>query len=227
MIFGHLELEAILQINDKTRLDAIKSYVSTDEAAITLMEIQPEGSGSFIDVTSDKYLDWQYSTDGTKTITLRITTDGSPETFTKDIEVLSVADDALFSGDAELVPHEPEIMNWTRDGRNSFLDIHRLAQDRILTYLDEQRIHDSNGDKLTKAAIVDIEEVNDWSKFMVLMFIFEGLSNQVDDIFDRKAMKYREDMVNARNRGILRFDSDGDGTADTDKDMRTYRMVRR
>jgi hypothetical protein len=226
-IFPSLELEQKLQVDDKTRLDARKSFISTGEAAITLVEIQPEASESFIDVTSNKYLDWQYATNGTKSVIVRITTDGAPVTFSKDIEVLSIADDKLFSGDAELVPHEPDVLQYTREGRNSFLDVHRTAQDRILTWLDEHRIWDDNGDRLTKAAIIDLEEVNDWSKFLTLKMIFEGLSNAIDDIFHEKAMRYESMMVSARNRASLRLDRDGDGEEDLPRqDMRSLRMHR-
>lgn len=235
MIFGNLKLENILQVNDKTRLDARGSYISKGEADISMVEIEPEAGFGFIEVTGivednqsdDWHLDWQYSVDGTKTVSVRITTDGAPQTFTKDIEVISEADDKLFSDDDELKQHEPDILNWTEEGRNSFKNVHRLSQDRILTYLDEQRIHDYNGDKLTKASIIDIQEVNDWSKFQTLVYIFEGISNSSEDIFHEKAIRYREQLMKARNRGILRLDRSGDGTVDTDKDMRSVRVVRR
>jgi hypothetical protein len=228
MIFPVLKLENIVQIGDQTRLDARKSYTTPDEASITLIEIEPEASSGFLDITSSQFLDYQYSTDGDKSVSLRITTDGAPETFSKTITVISETDDKLFSTDEELTPHEPDILEYVRSGRNSFLNVHRTAQDRILTWLDEHRITDSNGDRLTKDAIVDIEEVNDWSKFMVLRMIFEGLSNSVDDIFSAKALSYRELEATARNRSQIRLDRDGDGEIDpVAYDMRTFRMVRK
>ena len=172
MIFPVLELEAFLQADDKTRLDARKTHITPDEAAITLIEIEPESGSGFLDVTSLSYLDWQYSgASRTVTVSVRVTTDGLPETFSKDIEILTATDDKLFSTDAEMVRHEPQILDWVREGRNSFLDVHRTSQDRILTWLDEHRIWDTNGDRLTKDAIVDIQEVNDWSKYLTLQLI--------------------------------------------------------
>ena len=228
-IFGNLELEEIVQVDDKTRLDARKTFVSVDEAAITLMEIEPEAAAGFIDVTSTQYLDWQYSTDGDKTVTLRVTTDGAPQSFTKTLTIISVADDKLFSGDAELLPWEPKILKWVRDGRNTFLDVHRAAQDRILTWLDEHRIWDTEGNRLTKAAILDIQEVNDWSKFLTLKIIFEGLSNATDDIFHEKALRYGDKAAKARNRGALRLDKNADGSTDDDgkADLRSFTLSRR
>lgn len=228
MIFPVLELEDVVQVNDMTRLNSFKSYVTPDEAAITLIEIQPEASATFYSVTTDKFLDYQYSTDGEKIVTCRVTTDGSPVSVSKTINVITAVTDKLFSSDAELTAYEPNILEWTREGRNSFLDIHRASQDRILKWLDEHKIWDSQGNRLTKDAITDLEEVNDWSKFMTLKFIFEGLSNATDDIFHEKALRYESMMSQARNRAALRLDRDGDGVEDTTKlDMRSIGMFRR
>lgn len=228
MIFPTLELEQVLQVDDRTRLNASKSYTTPDESAITLVEIEPEAGSGFVNVTSDKFLDWQYSTDGSKLVTVRITTDGSPVTFSKTLAVLSVADDKLFSSDSELLPYEPNLLDWVREGRNSFLDIHRAAQDRILSWLDENRIWDSERNRLTKDNITDLDEVNDWSKFMTLRLIFEGLSNAIDDIFHQKALRYMEMESKARNRAALRLDRDNDGNTDQIKtDLRSVGLYRR
>ena len=228
MIFPVLELEAFLQADDKTRLDARKTHITPDEAAITLIEIEPESGSGFLDVTSLSYLDWQYSgASRTVTVSVRVTTDGLPETFSKDIEILTATDDKLFSTDAEMVPHEPQILDWVREGRNSFLDVHRTSQDRILTWLDEHRIWDTNGDRLTTDAIVDIQEVNDWSKYLTLQLIFEGISNAVDDVFSQKAFKYSEMAAKARNRAAIRLDRDGGGSIDTSPvDLRSFKLRR-
>lgn len=228
MIFPVLKLEDVLQVNDRTRLDATATYITPDEAPITLIEIEPEASAGFIDITSTQFLDWQYPTDGVKSVTLRVTTDGGPESYSEDITVLTAVADKLFSGDKELTPYEPNILSWVREGRNSFLDVHRAAQDRILTYLDENRIWDIEGNRLTKEDIIDIQEVNDWSKFMVLKLIFEGVSNALDDIFFEKANRYKAMEVKARNRAAIRLDRDGDGEEDIQKtDLRSVGLFRR
>lgn len=229
MIFPVLKLEDIVQTDDQTRLDGSRSYITPDESPITIIEIEPEVGAGFIDITSIQYLDYQYSTAGDKDVTLRITTNGAPTQITKTLTIISVADDKLFSSDEELTSHEPDILNYVASGRNSFLNIHRNAQDRILTWLDEHRITDKNGDRLTKDAIIDTQEVNDWSKFMVLRLIFEGLSNSVDDIFSIKAQKYSSMEAESRNRSQLRLDRDGDGSTDDESavDLRTFRLVRK
>jgi hypothetical protein len=228
MIFPVLKLENIVQVNDKTRLDGSKSYTTPNEAAISLVEIEPESGAGFFDVTENKYLDWQYATNGSKSITLRITTDGSPITLTKALVIISAADDKLFSSDEQLTAHEPNILDYVRDGRNSFLDVHRASQDKILNWLDEHRIVDANGARLTKDAIVNIEEVSNWSKYMTLKTIFEGLSNSVGDVFSAKSKTYEELEVASKNKSQIRLDLDGDGEEDpTAYDLRTFTLRRK
>lgn len=228
MIFPVIELEEIVQVGDKTRLDARKSYITPDEANVTLVEIEPDAGVGYINVTSTKYLDWQYSTDGDKTVSLRVTTDGSPELLTATLPVITEADDKLFSTDSQLLPYEPNILKWVREGRNSFKDVHRAAQDRILKFLDENKFWDINGNPLTKDDVIDVSEFNDWSKFMVLKFIFEGLSNATDDIFHEKALRYREKEELARNRAIIRVDKDNDGIVESEEfqDLRSIEIIR-
>jgi len=229
MIFPIVELEDVVQLNDKTRLNGEKVFITPDEAAITLIEIEPEAASGYIDVTSNMYLDWQYATAGSKTVTIRVTTDGAPTSFSKTIEAVTVATDALFSVDTDITSHEPDVLNYVRAGRSSFLDIHRKSQIRIISWLNEQRIWDINGDALTKTAIINVEEVSQWSKYLSLQLIFEGLSNATDDIFHEKAIRYRAMADVAKNRGAIRLDFDGDGNQDTDEtsDIRSLRMVRR
>ena len=228
MIFPVLKLENIVQVDDQTRLDARKSYTTPDESSVTLIEIEPEASAGFFDVTSQQFLDYQYSTDGDKLVSLRITTDGAPETLTKTLVIITEVDDKLFSSDDELTSHEPDILEYVTPGRNSFLNIHRNAQGRIITWLDEHRINDVYGNRLTKDAVVDIEEVSDWSKFLTLRLIFDGLSNSVDDIFREKALEYMKLEGIARNRSQLRLDKDGDGETDpVAYDTRSFRLVRK
>lgn len=228
MIFPVLKLESTLQIDDKTRLDATGSYVTNDEAAITSIEIEPHTGLGFIDVTIDKFLDYQYDTAGEKTVSISITTDGLPTVKTKKINVITEASDSLFSTDEMLLPYESNILDWVRDGRITFKDVHREAQVRIVAWLDEHRIWDREGNKLTKAAIVDVSEVRDWSKYWVLKTIFENMSNATDDVFAQKALKYSKLLEEARNRSAIRLDLNGDGVLETaPQELRSMTLVRR
>jgi len=218
MLFPVLELESIVQVDDKTRLSGLKSYISKDESAITLVEIEPEASAGFIDVTGtgsdDFYLDWQYSTDGVKTVSIRLTNAGGSSLITKDLTVVTKAEDYLFSADSDLIGYEGDLLNYVRPGRNSFLDKHRAAQSKIVSFLDEKGVTDDNGDRLTKVAIVNLEEVKEWSTALTLSIIFEEISNAVDDIFMDKSQKYKQAALTHKNRAFLRLDKDGDGDSD-------------
>lgn len=236
-IFPNAELEAIVQVNDKTRLDATKSFVDKGEAAITLVEIEPEAAAGFIDVTGSLpiksknwFLDWQYATDGVKTVTVRVTTDGAPVTASNTLTIISVADDKLFSADSDLIKHEPEILQDKNlpDGRNSFLNVQRRSQELILAFLDENGVVDIDGNRLTKADILDVEEVRQWSTFLSLRLIFEGLSNAIDDIFSEKAKRYETMEISARGRAQLRVDVNNDGILDDREgiNMKTMDLVR-
>lgn len=205
--FGVLEVEPIVQVGDKTRMDYSKSY-PRDE--ITDFEISFDGL-SYLKV-SGGFFDYQFDSPGTKTIYLKITDKQDGETVaTKEIKVLSKEEDALFSGDSDLTAHEPDILKYVPQGRNSFLNVHREAQNRILETLDQEGYATVDGMKITKEAFIDKSEVRAWSKFLTLKLIFEGLSNAVDDVFSQKALKYSSDAIRSKDRVYLRYDFNKDG----------------
>lgn len=226
MIFPVLKLEKIVQVDDKTRLDGLSSHISPDEADITLIEIEPETAVGFIDVTSTQFLDWQYSSNGDKTVSLRITTDGAPTTITKDLTIISVADDNLFSADSDLIDYEDDILNYVRDGRNSFLDKHRTAQEIILNDLDANEYWKQDGTRYEAADIVDIQEFKQWSIFTTLKVIFRSLSNQNDDLYATKANMYSGRATSAKKRAVFRLDSDGDGSINENTEKENNQVTR-
>jgi hypothetical protein len=227
-IFGDIKNEIYVQVDDKTRIDCSGSYVSKGSAAITLVEIQPFASAGFVDVTgsssNDWYLDYEYSTDGDKVVTLRITTDGAPSSFTSTISVLTSTNDKLLSNDSDLQLHEPDILKYIKEGRNSYLDVHRRARDLILDWLNENGHTDSNGAALTKTALINTEEFRKWSTYLALRLIFDGISNQVDDVFSFKAKRYDSFANEARDRAILRLDIDGSGTVGVNEGINVKSM---
>jgi hypothetical protein len=214
-IFPVLEIEDVVQINDKTRLNAVKTFVSKDNAAPTLIEIEPEAGSGFITVTGtsykDWYLDWSYAgASRVVTVSLRVTA-GSVVTATKTMQIYTVADDYLFSNDNDIKALEPDIMSWVPVGRASYLNVHREAQKKILDWLDEAGITDVDGQKLTKDAVVDVSEVRSWSRYLTLSLIYMGIYNAVEDVFSDKAAKYKTMAKSAADRAQLRLDIDGDG----------------
>lgn len=238
MISPSLSIETVLQVDDKTRLNARNSFASND-GNITDVLIQPEASEAFISVfnsDSDRwYLDWSYETDGTKDVIVRVETD-TPNTKDRSysIDVLSVEDDTLFSGDSDIIGFEPDILNYLPKGKNSYLYAHRKAQELIIAHLDEQRIWNRDGTRVTKdqiAAITD-DEVRDqfrqWSTFQAILIIFESIKVSGEDIFNDKKLFYTDLRNVARNRGALRLDLNQDQDLDpVAYDIRSWGLKRR
>ncbi len=219
-IFPKVRVDKVVQADDGLRLDATSTFVSKDEAAITLVEIEPESGNGFIDVTGTKqkdwFLDWQYSgASRTVDVTVRVTTDGAPVTHTEQIQVVTAADDKLFSDDYDLLVKEEDIIKWLPDGRTSFKYKHRQAQTMIIEDFNERGVVDSDGEKLTKDAFVDLEEVRQWSLNLTLSLIFKDNSNVVGDIYDLKANEYMSEALSHKHRAYFRLDIDGDGNIST------------
>lgn len=232
-IFPKLQLDRIVQIEDGTRLDSTATFISKDEAAITLVEIEPEAGSGFIDVTGTKqkdwFLDWQY--DGvsrTVDVTVRVTTDGAPVTFTSQMEVITAAEDKLFSDDYDLLVKEEDILKWLPDGRTSFKYKHRQVQTMIIEDFNERGVVDTDGEKLTKDAFVEIDEVRQWALNMALSLIFQDNSNVVGDVYNLKAADYMSDALTHKHRAFFRLDLDGDGSiSDGEKSpFRTVGLIR-
>lgn len=234
MIFPVVHLDEVIQINEKTRIDCSQSFVSKGTVAITKVEVEPEASAGYIDVynvdSGEWYLDWVYLTAGTKTVSVKITA-GTTETVTKTLSVVSVASDALFSSDNTLKAIEPDIMKWLPDGKSSWNFAHRRAQEIILNTLYKNRIYTTDGSKLTKAEVLDVSEVSDWSTYLVLGMIFNGISNAVDDVFSRKSALYNSKAHEAQNLAfnVLKLDYDKSGTLTNGEkyDLRSGSMIRR
>lgn len=236
-IFGNIEIEKTVQTNDKTRINCVKTFAAKGTEAFTLCRIKPEASGSFINVgttlAKDFYLDWEYATNGTKTITLETTHATLPTptvtTFTATIEVVTPLVDKLLSSDQDLSAVEPDVLKWIPTGRNTFINVHRKSQALILDWLDSIRVWRTDGTKLTKEDLSFTDDLNQLSIYTTLELIYMGISNKVDDVFLSKAKEYRNKAVDIKNRGRIQADFNGDGTLDSVEgtDMRSFLMVRR
>lgn len=238
-IFPLIETEPIIQVNDKTRLNCIKSFVSKDEPAVTLVELEPNTGDGYINITGSApinsknwYLDWSYSTDGTKTVNLRITTSGAPVIFSKTLTVITEANDKLWSSDSDLIAIEPDIMNWVRPGRATFLDYHRMSQTRILEWLDNLKIWNKDGEKFTKDDInlvMAYDDLKRISSYWALELIFGGLSNKTDDVFNEKMKQYRNsrrELCGDRSRIRADYDKSGTVTSSEQFQIKHIRMNR-
>ena len=159
---------------------------------------------------------------GNKIVTVVATNGAQTDTKYFYLKSYSEAGDYLFCSDGDLIAHEPDIMSWVQDGRSSFKNVYRRSQKLIIAWLDEKGYCNVYGDKYTKNDILDIEEVRQWSTFMSLRLIFQGLSNSIDDIFDRKSKLYEASEIAARNRVILRIDTNKDGQIEDTEGLSVY-----
>jgi hypothetical protein len=159
---------------------------------------------------------------GNKIVTVTVTNGTQTDAKYFYLKAYSEAGDYLFCSDGDLIAHEPDIMSWVQDGRSSFKNVYRRSQKLIIAWLDEKGYCNVYGDKYTKNDILDIEEVRQWSTFMSLRLIFQGLSNSIDDIFDRKSKLYEASEIAARNRVILRIDTNKDGQIEDTEGLSVY-----
>jgi hypothetical protein len=235
-IFPIIKSDLTVQVGDKVRLSAVKSFITPDEDALVSVQIQPEPAATFIDVfNADQenwYLDWVYSSSGSKVVTLKVTNETVTPTYTTktmNINVVTQANDCLFSTDDNLKAYEPDILSWLPDGYSSFNHIHRESRNNIVDWLDEIRLRKSNGDRFEARDLLEKEQVRRISCYMTLRVIFEGLSNQVDDVFDKKRQKFQALEASSKNRNYITLDFNDDGQADQNdnQELRTMTMVRR
>lgn len=216
-IFPNIEADLVVQVGDKFRIDASKSYISKGETAITKVEIEPEAGSGLIDVSGSTplkdtnwYLDWEYQASGSKVITVQITTDGAPLSKTLTITCVTEAVDRLFSTDQDLERIESSILKYVPRGKNSFKYAHREAQSQILEWLYINGYRRTDGERVTKENVLDLENVKYWSIYATLRIIFQDLSNQPDDIFDRKSKYYQDMEHKARENALLKLDLNND-----------------
>lgn len=159
---------------------------------------------------------------GNKIITVVSSNGTDTDTNYYHLKAYSVDGDRLFCSDGDLIAHEPDIMKWVQDGRASYKNVYRRAQKLIIAWIDEKGYVNSLGGKYDKHDIIDIEEVRQWATFMSLRLIFQGMSNAIDDIFDRKSKIYDLNEQAARQRVVLRLDSNKDGIADLSESISIY-----
>lgn len=221
MIFPYLECDDAVQVNDKLRISGVKSYISKGEAAVTLVRIKPDTADSFITVTgspiSNKnwFLDWQYSSAGTKTVTIEITTDGAPTTLTKDIVVSTEASDKLFSSDQDLEAIENNVLRYVPEGRNSFKYLHRRAQKEMIGWLNKNGWKKNDGTDVDKSSFVETEQVRFWSTYLTLRLLYKDMSNTPGDVFELKSKLYEKEEHVWREMALLKLDLNGDGVQGT------------
>jgi len=232
MIFLNCVKEEIVQVGDKTRIDVSRSFVSG--TGITDILIKPEASESFISVynadQSKWFLDWSYSLDESKTISVQATDGLDTVTQTFSIKVISVEDDNLYSTDSQIFQIENELKRYIPIGRNSYNNVHREAQSRIVNYLDRKRIWNYDGTAYTKDQLNLTGELSKWSLYEAILIIYNDLFISVGDKFAEKINEYKALRNYERDRGAIRIDKDNSATIDGGseiQDLKSFRLILR
>ena len=223
-MFPILELENIVQIGDKTRLEGSESY----SAEFAKIEIAPDGV-NFKDCTDAGYLDWQFETAGTINIILRVTSESGSKEATKSILVVSSEADALYSTDEDFKGVESEIFRYLRKGRSSFLDKHREAKRQIIQALKNENLIKIDATDLTGLAI-NAGALKDWSKYLTLSLVFfdcnTGYGVGGPEYFLAKAQSYKAAAELAKANAIRGLDTNADGEPDVAINIYSCPMVR-
>lgn len=229
MIFPQIRADAVAQVGEQVRFSGAQSLIPDFTGLI--IEIEPHVGIGFQTINASKsseiYLDWVFDSDGEKNYTLKVTEGPNVYYAEGSIEILTAANENLFSNDHDILLSEPDLLRYLPEGRSNFNYAHREAQKRILAFLDEQRIWKNDGSRYKADDIKDLEEFRHWSRFMTLMIIFESLIVSNGDVFEEKMKRYAELMMSARKRATLRLDQNASGEAQKFVDRVVSIKVRR
>jgi len=227
-------LEPIVQVGDKLRISVSESFGTPDEPSVSKVEIEPADGVGFFDVAGqsrrDWFLDWVYTADGEAEITIKITTGTGMDAVehTKEVTTLVVTaqDELLFSNDEDLRAKEHDIVDWLPEGYSSWNHIHRQAQKSIIDWLDEIRILKSDGSRWLPSELARRDQVRRLSTYTVLRMIYGSISNQVDDVFDKKRQIYAGLEKQAKTRNYISLEEQDTGRV-VQQELRSMRLVRR
>ncbi len=231
MIFINAVFDRLVQVNDKVRIDVSNSFYNQDQ--ITDITIQPDPSTSPISVFSDYndkwFIDWAYSTEGTKLISVSATDGTSTVSQSFEIKIVTIEEDNLYSNDSELFNIETELKRYLPVGKSSFNYAHREAQERILMHLDRRRIWNDDGSALVKTQLKR-DDVFKWSLYETASIIYTDLYVSGGDKFADKAKDYMTLRDYEKERSALRIDRDNSGEIDLNteiQDTKSFRLIKR
>lgn len=222
MLFPKADIDSLVQVYDKFRIDATKSFSTTDDE-LTEFNIYPDFVNQPLvvyDVLSESdpecwFLDWAYETDGDFTVRVEMKTALLTKTVDYVITAITEEDDNLFSDDAMLYSYESELKKYLPEGRNSWKYLHRKAQEEILDYLYRNDKRNPDGSKITKDQIIE-DKLELWSTFETMLLIYQDIKTSNSEAFTEKLDDYDEKRGEARERYIIVYDSDSDGDVDDD-----------
>lgn len=228
-IFGVIKSDDKVFTGDQIRIDVSGSFLAPALVYATVShEVSFDSQVTWYNITSKKIVDWIFTTAGVRTIHLRLsTTQPASQVFQKDITVLDLTAQKLFSLDSDLYIIEPEIDQYLPKRWTSWNLVHLKAQEYIIDWLSEKKMTKRDGTKYAVADLLDLQEVKQWSVYKTLEFIYEGNSNIVGDLYSIKRDKYRELANEKASRSQLSLNFNGDLTDTTQKvELNSINLVR-
>jgi len=228
-----LQLEILTQLNLASSvvwalaLSLKNEYLLTASERVTL-------KSSDLDASLLPFIGFNFSAELTDTSFQGSTIDALPRNVTLTLDngtpvgqvftqkVFSPEGDALFSSDADLVVHEPQILDWVSVGRNSFIDAHRRSQEKIMQFIDQNGYLSNMGKRINKFQLLDLEDVRLWSVYMTLHHLFISFQNSKDDVLKDKSKYYEALMISARNQAVLVIDFNNNGKAEPEERVTTW-----
>lgn len=227
MLFPNLILDSLVQICDMFRIDASKSFHGSGEV-LTEINIYPD----FVNKPTEFYnvyvencpeewiLDYAYETAGEYTVRVELKTATTDKTKDYTVKAITEEEDNLQSDDSMIYALESELKNYLPAGRNSWKYLHREALNRILDWMYRNAMYDPEGDRITKDQLIG-DKLSEWSKYEVMVLIFQELKTSNGDLFNEKIEDYSEELSNARAIYKINYDANRDGqvTDEDDKDL--------
>lgn len=146
------------------------------------------------------------------------------------LELVSAASDPLelaidgigvvFSDDADLKEEVPDVADLLPEGKTSFINFHQAARKDIVTAMRNSgkvKVLDGARKSLTEFDFLDIDEVSEASKFLVLSKIYAWRSDAVDDKFFQKSEDFKSKYTDKMALYFVSLDLNDDGVVDEDE----------
>lgn len=227
--FPLVKMDTLVFTGDKIRIDVSDSVITPNETFATVShEVSFDLGATWFNISAKKIVDWIYSTEGTKTVQVRITSNEGSTTSSFALLVYDITTAKLFSNDMDLYMYEQDIDSILPKRWSSWNILHYNAQKWILDWVDAKRMSDHNGNKYTVDDFLDPQEVKQLSCYKVFEFAYESNSNVVGDISSIKRDKYRALANEKASRAQLKldFNKDTQSTSNERTDLLSVTVLR-
>lgn len=137
-----------------------------------------------------------------------------------DCDLVFAGLNVLFSSDADLKKEQFDINNHLPKGVDSFAHFAEAARDEIIQRFRNQgkaTYSDNRFNNFSKWDVLDIDEIRQASKYLVLSKIMFDASTEVDDKYYQKHRDYMEMFGAAFKLYFISWDKDNDGTEDVNE----------